>query len=82
MFGIRHLRECSEMVQQAFDTKMKLTIYWNFFINSLVNWVALHFKHSFTGLVEYALENVMVDQILVPIWASCIASKRQAEEER
>ncbi|KAJ4783444.1 Interferon-induced GTP-binding protein Mx1 [Rhynchospora pubera] len=63
---IGHLRSYVDVVEQAFDIRMRLTAYWKTIVLRLVDGVALHILHAIKCLVEDELEAELINELVGP----------------
>ncbi|KAJ4806429.1 Interferon-induced GTP-binding protein Mx1 [Rhynchospora pubera] len=63
---IGYLRSYVDVVEQAFDMRMRLTAYWKTIVLRLVDGVALHIKHAIKCLVEDELEDELINELVGP----------------
>ncbi|CAO2817656.1 unnamed protein product [Amaranthus hypochondriacus] len=60
--SVVHLRKFSEILQPAFDMKMRITSYWKIVLGRLVDFMALHLLRSIHNLVDRDLENAIISE--------------------
>jgi GTPase SAR1 family protein len=63
---VGHLKLHADVVEQAFDIRMRLTAYWKSIVLRLVDGAALHILHSIRGMVERELEADMINELVGP----------------
>ncbi|KAJ4783447.1 Interferon-induced GTP-binding protein Mx1 [Rhynchospora pubera] len=61
---VGHLRPHVDVVEQAFDIRMRLTAYWKTIVLRLVDGVALHILHAIKCLVEDELEAELINELI------------------
>ncbi|XVF56489.1 hypothetical protein PTKIN_Ptkin06aG0125200 [Pterospermum kingtungense] len=59
---VEHLRQYPNVLQQAFDLKMRMTAYWKIVVKRLVDSMALHLQYSVHNLVN----NEIVKELMGP----------------
>ncbi|XVF30397.1 hypothetical protein REPUB_Repub16aG0053700 [Reevesia pubescens] len=62
---VGHLRQHPNVVQQAFDLKMRMTAYWKIVLKRLVDSMALHLQYSVHNLVNNDIEEI-VNELMGP----------------
>ncbi|XP_022719870.1 dynamin-related protein 4C-like [Durio zibethinus] len=62
---VEHLRQHPNVVQQAFDLKMRMTAYWKIVLKRLVDSMALHLQYSVHNLVNNDIEEI-VNEMMEP----------------
>lgn len=75
---VRHLRNHKQLVQQAFDLKMRMTAYWKIVVRRFVDSMALHLPFSVHNLVNEEMEKDIVGELIRPNGSSNI--ERMLEE--
>ncbi|KAK3441415.1 hypothetical protein EUGRSUZ_B01633 [Eucalyptus grandis] len=75
---VRHLRNHKQLVQQAFDLKMRMTAYWKIVLRRFVDSMALHLPFSVHNLVNEEMEKDIVGELIRPNGSSNI--ERMLEE--
>ncbi|GER33071.1 interferon-induced GTP-binding protein mx [Striga asiatica] len=63
---VLHLRGRAEVVQEAFDLKMRLTAYWKIVLRRLVDCMALHLLFSIQNLVNKEMEAEIINEVIGP----------------
>ncbi|RWR75010.1 dynamin-related protein 4C [Cinnamomum micranthum f. kanehirae] len=63
---VGHLRQKSSMVEQAFDIKMRVTVYWKIVVMRLVDSLAMHLLFSLQKLVNHDMLHGIVDELMGP----------------
>ncbi|KAJ3694124.1 hypothetical protein LUZ60_009604 [Juncus effusus] len=66
LVDVEHLRNQKELVEQAFDMRVRLVAYWKSIILRLVDGVALHVTYRIKCLVEKELEAALVEELVGP----------------
>lgn len=69
LFGdveVGHLRKYSNVVQQAFDMKMRMTSYWNIVLRRLVDVTALHLQLAVQNLVNKEMKIEILNEMMGP----------------
>ncbi|XP_010542171.1 PREDICTED: dynamin-related protein 4C-like [Tarenaya hassleriana] len=61
---ISHLRVHGDLLQQAFDLKMRITAYWTIVLLRIVDNVALHLRFSVINLVDKEMEKDIVAEMV------------------
>ncbi|KAL8155605.1 hypothetical protein AgCh_000845 [Apium graveolens] len=61
---VGHLRDYPGVRDEAFDLKMRLTAYWNIVLKRMVDSVALHLLLALKKLVNQAMEEETVKEVL------------------
>ncbi|XP_010533947.1 PREDICTED: dynamin-related protein 4C-like [Tarenaya hassleriana] len=61
--NISHLRAHGDLLQQAFDLKMRITAYWTIVLLRIVDNVALHLRFSVINLVEKEMQKDIVAEM-------------------
>ncbi|XVF41585.1 hypothetical protein PTKIN_Ptkin01aG0291100 [Pterospermum kingtungense] len=57
---VQHLRQQPrQVVQQAFDLKMRVTAYWKIVLKRLVDFMALHLQYSVHSLLNNGIEEIV-----------------------
>ncbi|GAB4840084.1 Dynamin- protein 4C [Ancistrocladus abbreviatus] len=64
---IGHLRQFKNVVQEAFDMKMRIIAYWKIVLMRLVDIVALHLLFSIQNLVNKEMEKEMINELMGPL---------------
>ncbi|XWS57328.1 hypothetical protein CRYUN_Cryun09bG0164600 [Craigia yunnanensis] len=62
---VEHLRQHPNVLQQAFDLKMRMTAYWKIVLKRLVDSMALHLQYSVHNLVNNDIEEI-VNELMGP----------------
>ncbi|KAI6684397.1 hypothetical protein NL676_030310 [Syzygium grande] len=75
---VRHLRNHKQLVQQAFDLKMRMAAYWKIVLRRFVDSMALHLPFSVHYLVNEEMEKEMVGELIRPNGSGSI--ERMLEE--
>eukprot|EP00268_Persea_americana_P058648 TRINITY_DN7119_c0_g1_i2.p1 TRINITY_DN7119_c0_g1~~TRINITY_DN7119_c0_g1_i2.p1 ORF type:complete len:677 (-),score=147.48 TRINITY_DN7119_c0_g1_i2:1823-3853(-) len=63
---VGHLRDMSSMVEQAFDMKMRVTVYWNIVIMRLVDNLAMHLLFCVQKLINHEMLHEIVNELMGP----------------
>ncbi|XP_030540786.1 dynamin-related protein 4C-like [Rhodamnia argentea] len=63
---VRHLRDHKQLVQDAFDLKMRMTAYWNIVLRRFVDSMALYLPFSVHNLVNKEMEMEIVGELIGP----------------
>ncbi|KAI6684394.1 hypothetical protein NL676_030307 [Syzygium grande] len=63
---VGHLWNHKQLVQQAFDLKMRMTAYWKIVLRRFVDSMALHLPFSMHNLVNNEMEKEIVDELIGP----------------
>ncbi|XP_073128400.1 dynamin-related protein 4C [Henckelia pumila] len=63
---VSHLRSNVEIVQEAFDLKMRMTAYWKIVLRRMVDCMALHLLFSLQNLVNKDLEAEIIHELMGP----------------
>ncbi|KAJ8646715.1 hypothetical protein MRB53_008463 [Persea americana] len=61
---VGHLRDLSTMVEQAFDMKMRVTVYWNIVIMRLVDSLAMHLHFCVQKLINHEMLHEIVNELI------------------
>lgn len=61
---VGHLRQKSSMVEQAFDIKTRVTVYWKIVVMRLVDSLAMHLLFSLQKLVNHDMLHGIVDELM------------------
>ncbi|CAL0306480.1 unnamed protein product [Lupinus luteus] len=67
MIDVSHLREYSDVLNQAFDLKVRMIAYWKIVKKRLIDTIALHLMLSISNFVNKDLEKEIVHDLLSPI---------------
>ncbi|KNA09498.1 hypothetical protein SOVF_153020 [Spinacia oleracea] len=62
--AVRHLGKFKEILQPAFEMKMRVTAYWKIVLRRLVDFMALHSVSSIHNLVDKELENEIINELM------------------
>ncbi|CAN4081216.1 unnamed protein product [Withania somnifera] len=63
---VGHLRKHLDVVQQAFDLKMRMMAYWKIVLMRLVDSMALHIMFSIRNMVNKEMEDEIVQDLMAP----------------
>ncbi|KAJ6799949.1 dynamin-related protein 4C-like [Iris pallida] len=63
---IGHLRQNARLAEQAYDMRMRLTLYWRMVVLRLPDSLGLHVLHAVKTLVEEELEKEIVSELSGP----------------
>ncbi|KAI6684403.1 hypothetical protein NL676_030316 [Syzygium grande] len=64
---VGNLRERKkQLVQEAFDLKMRMTAYWKIVVRRFVDWMALHLRFSVHNLVNKEMEKEIGSELMGP----------------
>ncbi|KAI6684405.1 hypothetical protein NL676_030318 [Syzygium grande] len=63
---VRHLRNDKQLVQEAFDLKMRMTAYWKIVLRRFVDSMALHLPFCVHNLVNRDMEKEIVGELIGP----------------
>lgn len=61
---IGHLRKFKDILQPAFELKMRATAYWKIVLGRLVDFMALHLLLSIHNLVDEELESEVISELM------------------
>ncbi|XP_056159953.1 dynamin-related protein 4C-like [Syzygium oleosum] len=75
---VRHLRNDNQLVQEAFDLKMRMTAYWKIVLRRFVDSMALHLPFCVHNLVNRDMVKEIVGELMGPNGGSGI--ERMLEE--
>ncbi|KAF7138366.1 hypothetical protein RHSIM_Rhsim07G0109400 [Rhododendron simsii] len=77
---IGHLRGLSNVREQAFDLKMRITAYWKVVLKRLVDTLALHLQLHVRNLVDHHMEPEIFNELMGPQAGGPGAIQRMLEE--
>ncbi|KAM3305621.1 dynamin-related protein 4C-like [Capsicum chacoense] len=63
---VGHLRKHLDVVQQAFDLKMRMMAYWKIVLMRMVDSMALHIMFSIRNMINKEMENEIVQDLMAP----------------
>ncbi|PHU20162.1 hypothetical protein BC332_11313 [Capsicum chinense] len=63
---VGHLRKHLDVVQQAFDLKMRMMAYWKIVLMRMVDSMALHIMFSVRNMINKEMENEIVQDLMAP----------------
>ncbi|MCD7457657.1 hypothetical protein HAX54_035690 [Datura stramonium] len=63
---VGHLRKHLDVVQQAFDLKMRMMSYWKIVLMRLVDSMALHIMFSIRNMINKEMEEEIVEDLMAP----------------
>ncbi|XP_073057138.1 dynamin-related protein 4C-like [Primulina eburnea] len=63
---VAHLRSNVDIVQEAFDLKMRMTAYWKIVLMRMVDCMALHLLFSLQNLVNKDMETEVINELIGP----------------
>ncbi|XP_055835860.1 dynamin-related protein 4C-like [Solanum dulcamara] len=63
---VGHLREHLDVVQQAFDLKMRMMAYWKIVLMRLVDSMALHIMFSIRNMINKEMEDEIIQDLMAP----------------
>lgn len=63
-FNIKHLAKYQNVVQQAFDLKMRSTAYWKIVVRRMVDSLGLHLLYQINNLVNKEMEKAIVTELM------------------
>ncbi|XP_055835559.1 dynamin-related protein 4C-like [Solanum dulcamara] len=63
---VGHLREHLDVVQQAFDLKMRMMAYWKIVLMRLVDSMALHIMFSIRNMINKEMEDEIILDLMAP----------------
>ncbi|KAK4722289.1 hypothetical protein R3W88_012522 [Solanum pinnatisectum] len=66
VIDVGHLRKHLDVVQQAFDLKMRMMAYWKIVLMRLVDSMALHIMFSIRNMINKEMENEIVQDLMAP----------------
>ncbi|KAF3651129.1 Dynamin-related protein 4C [Capsicum annuum] len=64
--NVGHLRKHLDVVQQAFDLKMRMMAYWKIVLMRMVDSMALHIMFSVRNMINKEMENEIVQDLMAP----------------
>ncbi|XP_060175730.1 dynamin-related protein 4C-like [Lycium barbarum] len=64
--NVGHLRKHLDVVQQAFDLKMRIMAYWKILLMRLVDSMALHIMFSIQNMINKEMEDEIVQDLMAP----------------
>ncbi|KAF1867421.1 hypothetical protein Lal_00049850 [Lupinus albus] len=67
MIDVGHLRQYSDVLNQAFDLKVRMIAYWKIVKKRLIDTIALHLMLSISNFVNKDLEKEIVHDLLSPV---------------
>ncbi|KAF8038490.1 hypothetical protein BT93_B1131 [Corymbia citriodora subsp. variegata] len=81
--GVAHLRNHNQqLLQQAFDLKMRMTPYWKIVLQRFVDTVALHLRFSVQNLVNKKMEKEIRRELTGPGIKKMMEEKPEMAEKR
>ena len=66
VIDVGHLRKHLDVVQQAFDLKMRMMAYWKIVLMRLVDSMALHIMFSIRNMINKEMENEIIQDLMAP----------------